>query len=110
MADTQSAKPTLSHKELKSESERSQAEIKPFTYECEDGQVLEFLNPKGIHWLDLASLGEDPVEFVQLCLSDRDGRKFMREDIDSEMMGTIMEDFTSHYGLGARGKGRGSRR
>lgn len=110
MAGTPPLTPTVSFKELRAESEKAREGKTPFVYECEDGTVITFTDPNLIHWIDLADLGEDPVQFINLCLSAQDGKKFAGEDIDSSMMSVIMDAFVAHYGLGSRGKGRGLRR
>lgn len=83
----------------------------PFTTRIA-GRVITFTNPKGLDWQDLLYLGDDPAEFVELCIADDDQRAHvMAAGIDADVMEDLIEAFTRHYGIGDRSRGgRGNRR
>lgn len=73
------------------------------------GRVITFANPKGLDWQDLLYLGDDPAEFVELCIPDEaEKAHVMAAQIDSDVMEDLIEAFTRHYGVG-KGRGRGNR-
>lgn len=82
----------------------------PFTTRIA-GRVITFTNPKGLDWQDLLFLGDDPAEFVELCIADDEQRAHvMTAGIDADVMEDLIEAFTRHYGIGDRGRGgRGNR-
>lgn len=74
------------------------------------GRVIELADPQDIDWLELMDIEDDPARFIVLCMSDDDARFFMDEPVPSWKINKLMDAFMQHYGLGARGKGRGLRR
>ncbi len=74
------------------------------------GRVITMNDPKDIDWLTLAEIEDDPVQFVQECMSEPDGDFFVDQQLPSWKMDILIKDFMRHFGMGSRGKGRGSRR
>lgn len=75
-----------------------------------EGRVITLNDPQDIDWLDLMNIEDDPTQFVIHCMSDDDADFFMGLRIPAWKVNILMDAFMKHYGLGARGKGRGSRR
>lgn len=74
------------------------------------GRVITLNDPQDIDWLILMDIEDDPTQFVTNCMSEEDAEFFMEEPLESWKVNRLMEAFMRHYGLGSRGKGRGSRR
>lgn len=73
-----------------------------------NGRKIEFINPKDVDWIDLANLGEDPVDFVQLCVAtEEDADWLLTQQLPSWKAEKLIEAFSRHYGIG---RGRGNRR
>lgn len=73
-----------------------------------NGREITFVNPKDLDWIDLADLGDDPVDFVQLCVAEEaDADWLLTQEIPSWKAEKLVEAFTRHYGIG---RGRGNRR
>lgn len=91
--------------------ENERKDEKLFVAEIE-GRKIAFINPKDVDWRDLAELGDDPAEFVELCVEDEgDAEWLMSQALPSWKMEKLIEAFTRHYGIGGRrGNRRGSRR
>lgn len=104
MAENQTPKVNLSLDDLEKENPKE-----PYTIALR-GRTIELHDPQDIDWLVLAELEDDPVSFVTECMSEEDSEFFMAEKLESWKVERLMKDFMRHFGLGARGKGRGSRR
>lgn len=74
------------------------------------GRVITLNDPQDIDWLVLVDIEDDPTLFVTNCMSEEDANFFMDQRIESWKVNILMDRFMKHYGLGSRGKGRGSRR
>lgn len=95
---------------VQAEKRGERARAQPFTTRVA-GRVITFSNPKGLDWQDLMNLGDEPGEFVELCIEDEDERNHvMRQRIDSDVMEALIGAFTTFYGIGDQGRGgRGNR-
>jgi hypothetical protein len=76
-----------------------------------NGREIEFINPKDVDWIDLADLGDDPIDFVELCVKDEeDATWLVAQSLPSWKAEKLIEAFTRHYGIGNRRRGgRGNR-
>lgn len=104
MAENQTPKVNLSLDDLEKENRKD-----PYRITLR-GRVIELQDPQDIDWLVLAELEDDPVRFVTECMTDDDADFFMEKKLESWKVEELMKDFMRYYGLGGRGKGRGSRR
>ena len=87
--------------------ERERGDIKPSLHVRVNGRVIEFRSPKEIDWVDLADLGDDPVEFVQLCCArEEDAAWLISQTIPSWKAEKMVEHFMQHFGISTR---RGNR-
>jgi len=77
-----------------------------------NGREITFVNPKDLDWIDLADLGDDPIDFVQLCVEDeKDADWLLTQRLPSWKAEKLIEAFTRHYGISDRRRGgRGNRR
>jgi len=74
------------------------------------GRTIVLNDPQDIDWLDLMDVEDDPTRFIVLSMNEEDAEFFMGQRLESWKVNKLMDMFMQHYGLGNRGKGRGSRR
>lgn len=88
------------------EDERSEADLFVATV---GGRDIAFIDPKDVDWIDLANLGEDPLEFIELCVEDDDDRDYLLTyRMPARKADKLVEAFMRHYGLGGRRRGNRS--
>lgn len=72
---------------------------------------VEFVNPKSLHWTKLAALDDmPPAQQIATLVSDPDQYAAFEQDprMDGEALEWVMEEFRTHFGLGAPGESSGS--
>jgi hypothetical protein len=68
------------------------------------GQRIVMTDPAELEWQDLAEL-DDPVEFIDLCMSDEDKEYLLSLRLKAWQLEGLMSAYMTHYGIGNRGKG-----
>lgn len=86
------------------------SKVAPF-FAAIGGRRIEFRHPEEIDWNILAGLGDDPLEFVELCVKNEDeGAWLMGQSISSGAANKLVDSFMRHYGMTRRGNRGASRR
>lgn len=68
------------------------------------GKRIVMTDPAELEWQDLAEL-DDPVEFIELCMSDEDREYLLSLRLKAWQLEGLMAAYMTHYGVGSRGKG-----
>jgi hypothetical protein len=81
-----------------------------FEVELTDGTVVEFADPKRMHFSVLVELDNLPM-LEQLAALTGDGFEALKADpnLDAEALETVMTAWRDHYGVGDQGEARSSR-
>jgi hypothetical protein len=78
----------------------------------EGGKVdVEFIDPKSLHWTKLAALDDlAPAQQIESLVPDHDQFAAFRDDpaVDGAALEWVMNEYRTHYGLGAPGESAGS--
>lgn len=86
--------------------ENDRGDEKPFVARINEREIA-FQNPKDVDWVVLADLGDDPVEFVQVCVKDeKDADWLITQELPAWKADKLVDAFMRHYGISSR---RGNR-
>lgn len=100
---TPAVRPSLDLDALEKENPKA-----PFVVNA-GGQAITFGDVRDLPWDELNETVQDPDEFMFKTLSDEDYKHFKALKIPGWKIETLMADYRSHFGIGTRGNGRGSR-
>lgn len=91
------ARLTAAKAEQEARSRREKRE--PFEYECADGQVLVFKDPKSLQYMELRKLGKEDIDTtMKILLGDEQYEVFVNlPENDGYFMEIIFEEWGAHH-------------
>ncbi|TDC02279.1 hypothetical protein E1091_01130 [Micromonospora fluostatini] len=88
--------------------QRAQAKrtVEPFEYELEDGRVLRFADPKGLHLKTLKELRGGDIHDNLLALLGQESYDLLmaQPEVDIYFVEALLEEYNTHHGVAEQGE------